>query len=112
MTALGIFKASSLPEDSLLATMAVDVAVNEKSGVWVLHDRPFESDIRYIEYRAASAELIFHGNNGRTWPLGMKVPARTQRKMQNAARADLYYIPDGKRIEGYKRVPLIQRSST
>lgn len=108
MVALSVFQASSIPKDSLLAAMAIDVAVNEKSGVWVLHDKPFAANIHHIEYSPESGAMNFHADNGHVWPLGMPVPRKTREKLKNACRAELYYIPDGKKIEGFKAVPLIQ----
>lgn len=111
MATLDVTIADNVLKNSVLSEMAVDIAVNEKSEVWVLHDKPFSYDLQNIEYHADSGDLYFVTADGHLQHLGMTVPKKTQKRMNNASQAHLFLIPDGEKIKNYNCVSITRKEN-
>jgi hypothetical protein len=95
-------------ENSLLSEMSIDVAINEKSQLWVLHDQPFSYNVDHLEYHREKGDLYFVGDDGTIQHLGMPVPDKTRNRMERAGKAYILHVPHHKKVSAYSTVPVIQ----
>ncbi|GEM_PF-3354103 len=102
MISFNFLKKNKRPESSVMAAMAIDIAVNDKAQIWVLHDRNFHDvfgeHIAHLEYHPQTGDLMFVSENGMSRPLGMPVPERTRPEIEKAAQAHFFLIRDKKAI--------------
>jgi hypothetical protein len=109
MGLLNFVKAKTVLNNSILAEMNVDVAVNDASQVWVLHDRPFASQPDHLEFDSESGDLYFAGKDGTLIHLGMPVPAKSRAHMAKASEAHLFLVSlEPRQIKEHSVISILQ----
>ena len=93
-----------------LSHMEVDIVVNKNSDVWILHDRPFEESIAWIEFDADDDTLTFVSYRGAVKNLGVKIQAPVRKYLYNSKRVFLIQTVGGKIIDFFN-VALVVRDA-
>ncbi|WP_041802389.1 hypothetical protein [Micavibrio aeruginosavorus] len=94
-----------------LANMEVDIVVNKNSEVWILHNKPFEESIAWIEFDADDDTLTFVSYRGTVKGLGAKIQAPVRKYLYNAKRVFLIQTEGGK-IYDFFNVALVVRDAS
>ncbi|NCC21491.1 MAG: hypothetical protein EOM26_03405 [Alphaproteobacteria bacterium] len=89
--------------------MKVDLAVNSKGEVWVLHTRPFPGILLWAEYDADTEAVTLCMEDGKIQELGIKVNQQVGKFLLRAKRV-FTILTDGKKIEDMYLVPLLVRN--
>lgn len=96
-----------LIEATLAATMNVDLLVNKKGEIWLLHDQNFPDILEWAEFNPQTRELSLITESGMTLPLGMELPQRMIERMENSV--ELYAIlMEGTQYKDLYILPLTQ----
>lgn len=108
MTALDFTKAENITGGSILSTMAVDIAINQDSKICILHDRPFSSPVRNLEFNDQTGELYFMGVDGSLRRFGMPVPVKSRERFARAHAA--HFMLMGKTgVKEMKIIPVFHK---
>ena len=108
MAEFSMTKVKKPMENSVLAEMVADIAVNGQGQIMVLHQKPFTFAIRHIEYDTDSGDILFIGQDGETQNFGMAAPANTRQRLAIVREAALLLIDrEQEKIADFKKVPVI-----
>ena len=69
---------------SLAGMMNVDLMVNERGNIWVLHDQPLPVTLDWAEYNAARNTLRLIAQDGQVIEAGIYIPEDLQKTMRMA----------------------------
>ncbi len=95
---------------SLTAGMNVDLVANAKGQVWVMHDRPFPGQLKWMEFDPGAATLDFIRHDGTMLDLGMTVDPVIAGHMRQASQGNVIYQVDEVMKDLYI-VPLVVRTT-
>jgi hypothetical protein len=105
---LNFFKAEKILPDSLMAEMRVKMLVKDNRRIWILHDRPLQGPVSYIEFFADSGDIYLNFADGTIRHLGLTIPpGQKRRDIQESELVWLYQLDKNEKIEGYQQAPLI-----
>lgn len=94
----------------MASLMKVDLVVSQKSDVWILHDRPIDGVLRWVEYDPATAAVTLVMENGNVQDLGLPLSEPMCDCLEDATIA--YAILMGEKyIKDMYRVPLVTRTA-
>jgi hypothetical protein len=94
-------------EGSLLDSMDIDIAINAKGDMLVIHNKNFKKKISYINYIKKSGQLLFYDFSGKSTDLGMDVPRHTREKIQKVKRASLILMNKEYKAQDHCSVPVV-----
>lgn len=78
-------KFKGLPVDPPLASlMAVDIVVNEKGKVWIMHEQPLARKLMWIEYDMDLGKLTFITKGGIVQDIGMPIKPTISKYLQKS----------------------------
>lgn len=90
--------------------MQYEILINEKSRVWVFHDKALQSRLAWVEFDPATGcmELIPH--DMRAGILYADVPPALHARIR-ASDLVYFYLTDGEKVTGFQKAPIqIKRS--
>lgn len=90
----------------LATRMGVDLVVNEKSDIWLLHDKPFAEIVKWIEFHQDLNKVILIMASGKQQELGMVVPEDIAKDLRHGRQIYLVHMQD-KKISDCGMVPLM-----
>ena len=96
---------------TLATMMTVDLMVNERGNIWVLHDKPLPMILNWAEYDADLATLTFVAQDGEALELGMTIHKPLQKPM-SLAREIYVVLMSGEEIKDMYILPLTVRNIT
>lgn len=85
--------------------MKIDVAVNEDSKIWVIHDKPFPDYLEWVEFDKEAGVLTFVTATGKIQDLGMQIHAPMDDFLAQAGEVCVLMVRDGQ-VRDMGRVPL------
>jgi len=88
----------------------VDLVLNEKGRIWVLHDRPFPDVLEWIEFDADTNDLTFVTAKGKIQNLGIVIPRSFRKYIKRANFLNTMQI-NGDKIEDAGIIPLVSRDT-
>ena len=88
--------------------MKVDVVVNERSDVWLVHDTPFIETVKWAEFDMDMKKLYLILLSGRQQELGFPVPKELERAMKKARQLFLILMHDSS-VKDCASIPLMVR---
>lgn len=95
---------------ALSGMMTVDMMVNERGNIWVLHDRPLPMILNWAEYDADLATLTFVAQDGEALELGMTIHKPLQKPMMLVREIYVVLMAD-QEIKDMYILPLTVRST-
>jgi hypothetical protein len=90
----------------LATRMMVDIVVNEKSQVWLLHDLPFAEIVKWAEYDLDYNKVILVMLSGRQQELGIVIPTEMRDYLQHGRQIYIVQM-QGTTITDFSIVPLM-----
>jgi hypothetical protein len=96
-------------QPSLAKMMTVDLMVNERGNLWVLHDKPLPMILNWAEYDADLASLTLVAQDGEVLDLGMKIHKPLQKPMLEAREIYVVLLSQDE-IKDMYILPLMVRS--
>ncbi len=104
-------KYDGTPVDPPMADiMDVDVIINEKSQIWVMHDKPFPRRLDWVEYDMDDDSLTFVTKGGKVQDLGMKIQPAIRSLMAKSNNLYTMCVQDGKISNFFMVVIAIRKS--
>lgn len=94
---------------TLAKMMTVDLMVNERGNVWVLHDKPLPMILNWAEYDADLSKLTFVAQDGEALELGMTIHKPLQKPMLEAREVYVVLLSQDE-IKDMYILPLMVRS--
>lgn len=94
---------------SLATMMTVDLMVNERGNIWVLHDKPLPLVLNWAEYDADLSTLTFVAQDGEAIELGMTIHKPLHKPMATAHEVYVVLM-DKAEIKDMYILPLMARS--
>lgn len=94
---------------TLARMMTVDLMVNERGNIWVLHDKPLPMILNWAEYDADLATLTFVAQDGEALELGMTIHKPLQKPM-SIAREIYVVLMSKEEIKDMYILPLTVRN--
>lgn len=94
----------------LCEIMGVDIMVNEKSQIWIMHDKSFNSRLDWVEYDWDDDTITFVKKGGVVQTLGMKIQKPIKKLMKKATKVYTMCVEDGQ-ISNFFIVVLAIRKS-
>ena len=95
---------------SLASTMSVDLIVNERGNLWVLHDKQLPAIINWVEFDAEMDSLTLVSQTGQLIDLGMKIPKMFQRIILQTKYIYIVYMAD-KAVKDIYILPVLVRDA-
>ena len=92
------------------AQMNVEIVINEKADVWLLHSAAFAETIKWAEYDLDLNKLYLVLLSGRQQEIGFPIPDKLANNLKNAAQLFLIQMTDEK-IADCGVVPLFVRGA-
>ncbi|MDB5492559.1 MAG: hypothetical protein JWO78_2408 [Micavibrio sp.] len=100
----------SSAQATLATMMTVDLMVNERGNIWVLHNKPLPMILNWAEYDVDLSTLTFVAQDGEALELGMTIHKPLQKPMM-AAREVYVVLMDDKEIKDMYILPLMVRDT-
>lgn len=94
----------------LTAQMAIDIAVNQQSQVWVFHNKPFPGELEWVEYDTGEKRLVFVTEGGTISDFGMKIEPALGQYLEKAEFVETYLMWNSA-VLNFARVPLLVRKT-
>jgi hypothetical protein len=85
--------------------MKFEVLINEKSQVWIFHDKALPSRLAWIEFDPVAGVLELISHDMRNGLFYADVPAALSARVRKASLVYLY-LTDGEKITGFQKVPM------
>lgn len=90
--------------------MKFEILLNEKSRLWVFHDKPLQGRLAWVEFDPASGRLELIPHDMRNGILYADVPAPLQMRLR-ASDLVYFYLTDGDKVLGFQKVAINIRNS-
>lgn len=85
--------------------MQFEILLNEKSRVWIFHDRVLPGRLAWVEFDPVTGRLDLVPHDIRCGILYIHVPATLHARVR-AADLAYFYLTDGDKINGFQKVPV------
>lgn len=85
---------SEIPK--LSKNMRCGIFVNDNGKIVIIHDKPLEKELSWIEYDDALTQTHLVYEDGSVQELGVKIPESMIKKMRNGQEVILIYLVKGK----------------
>lgn len=109
-SAADIRKADDLPVyPDMASTMKVDFVFNREGKVWILHDKPLPSILKWVEFDTDFESVTLVTREGKIQNVGLKVPGDMAYYIEQAMEITVMLMKDGK-VEDFAIVPMITRN--
>lgn len=95
---------------TIASQMKVDLVINPKSKVWLLHDKRFTDIVMWAEYDVDSASLCLVMKDGKTQDLGMKIHPPMRKYLRAARQLFTVLLENEKMVDTYI-LPLLVRET-
>ena len=89
----------------LAGYMKVDLMVNSRGSVWILHEKPLSDIVRWAEYDFGAGTITLAMQTGKIQPLGVKVPKTMAGPLRDATHVSVMLMQDLKIVD-FTLVPL------
>lgn len=96
---------------SLASMMTVDMVVNDRGNIWILHDKPLPVVLNWVEYDVDTARLSLISQDGEMIDLGMTIHKPLQKPMSTASEIYIVYM-SVEEIKDMYILPLMVRNTT
>lgn len=81
--------------------MEVDLVISDDERVWLLHDKPLDGPLRWVEYDADDHTLSLVYRNGSVAPLGTRIAKNVRRKMNKGTKIYVVCLMDETIVDFY-----------
>lgn len=108
-SAAGLSDSPLLPP--VTTRMHADIVVNEKSDVWLLHDKAFTETIKWAEFDMEDNKVFLIMASGRQQELGIVIPDAMRLHLQDASVFYLIHLHQ-KKVRDCGVVPFVVRNLT
>ncbi|HEY8190233.1 MAG TPA: hypothetical protein VIF12_06070, partial [Micavibrio sp.] len=85
--------------------MNFEILINEKSQVWIFHDKAMPSRLAWIEFDPAAGMLELISHDMRNGLFYADVPAALSTRICKANLVYLY-LTDGEKVTGFQKIPM------
>lgn len=84
--------------------MQYEVLINEKSRVWIFHDKPLQNRLAWVEFDPETGAIELVPHDMRSGILYADISPALHARIQTS---DLvyFYLTDGEKVTGFQKVP-------